>query len=194
MRHLWDTCETLVRHSWDTCDALVSQTWDTPESLVILFGSLMGSTRESLAEYWNAALRGTALRSGAPRSRSAVGAQLRKLPRSASRSATPKKAGALAGARAPTIMQNKIRKWLVSRKKISRASAHDPFLFKNFNIDLKWSNLWSNFWPKIHLNVICSYYLLKRSLRENASHPSHPIFCNKTEGSLLQKKWQDALL
>ena len=74
------------------------------------------------------------------------------------------------------------------KKKISRASAHDPFLFKNFNIDLKWSNLWSNFWPKIHLNVICSYYLLKRSLRENASHPSHPIFCNKTEGQFVAEK------
>ena len=71
--------------------------------------------RAKIPEYWNAALRGAPLRSGVPRSRSAVGAQLRKLPRSASRSATPKKAGALAGARAPTIMPNKIKKWILSR-------------------------------------------------------------------------------
>ena len=86
-----------------------------------------------MAEYWNAALRGAPLRSGVPRSRSAVGAQLRKLPRSASRSATPKKAGALAGARAPTIMPNKIKKWLLSRKKF-RAQARMILFFSNTSI------------------------------------------------------------
>ena len=50
--------------------------------------------------------------------RNVVGAQLQELPRSASRSATPKKAGALGGARAPTIMPNKIKKWFLSRQKI----------------------------------------------------------------------------
>ena len=41
-------------------------------------------------EHWNAALREAPFRSAAPRGRSAVGAQLRKWTRSASRSATPK--------------------------------------------------------------------------------------------------------
>ena len=50
------------------------------------------------AEYWSAALRSAALRSGAPSAGAMVGAALRKLSWSATRSGAPKKAGALVGA------------------------------------------------------------------------------------------------
>ena len=52
----------------------------------------------NLAEYWSAALRSAALRSGAPSAGAMVGAALRTLSWSATRSGAPKKAGALVGA------------------------------------------------------------------------------------------------
>ena len=55
-----------------------------------------------IAEHWSAALRSAALRSGAPSGRSAVGAPLRIVARSATRSAAPengRSAGALVALR-----------------------------------------------------------------------------------------------
>ena len=84
-RKLGDT----LASSWDS-RCFNWQTWWTCFSNGIGLNTLNPSSR---------ALESRAPRSGVPRSRDAVGAQLRKLTRSKSRSATPKKAEALAGSK-----------------------------------------------------------------------------------------------